>query len=289
MPSPGPPPGTRSATGPIARRMARNWPTKCRHYLAWSRPSGVRAQLPTVRLNGTRRDPAGTGYEAVSCGNTRPKGAVPDAQSPPPRNPGRAGYTPLTCPDLAHNWPTTGPQAPGAVPRTAPWHTSGPACRPGLTWGYAWQVLGSNQRRRMPAILQGAHSRPSEWPLTCGYSIPRRVKTAFCPRGVRNPGVCLVSVTQVLDHVPRSPAECHCVHSCCHRPSSASARQSLRHRPAAADGRRQARHIAAPQKSGPSGHFPRPCHGFRPRPARRNRPARSHLAPADSSGLLPIT
>ena len=55
------PPGTRSATGPIARRMARNWPTKCRHYLAWSRPSGVRAQLPTVRLNGTRRDPAGTG------------------------------------------------------------------------------------------------------------------------------------------------------------------------------------------------------------------------------------
>jgi len=159
-------------------------------------------------------------------------------------------------------------------------HASGPVRRPGLSWGYAWQVLGSNQRRRMPAILQEAHCHPSEWPLTCRFPIPRRVKTASCPRGVRNPGVCLVSATQVLDHVPRSPAECHCVQfSCRHRPSSASARQSLRHRPAAADGPRQTRHIAAPQKSGLSGHFPRPCHGSWPRPAQQNRPARSHHAP----------
>jgi hypothetical protein len=66
-------------------------------------------------------------------------------------------------------WPTAGPQAPGTVPGTAPGHASGPVRRPGLTWGYAWQVLGSNQRRRMPAILQGAHSCPSEWPLTCYF------------------------------------------------------------------------------------------------------------------------
>ena len=69
-------------------------------------------------------------------------------------------------------WPATGPQAPGTVPGTAPEQTSGPVRRPGLSWGYAWQVLGSNQRRRMPAILQGAHPCPSEWPLTCGFSIP---------------------------------------------------------------------------------------------------------------------
>ncbi len=146
----------------------------------------------------------------------------------------------------------------------------------------------------MPAILQGAHCHPSEWPLTCRFSIPRRVKTAFCPCGVRSSGMCLVSATQVLDHVPRSPAECHCVQfPCCHPPFPASARQSLRHRPAAADGPRQARHIAAPQKSGLSGHFPRPCHGFWPRPARQNldlatRPGRS-LASSTGTRVGPVT
>jgi hypothetical protein len=70
---------------------------------------------------------------------------------------------------------------------------------PDLTWGFVWQVLGSNQRR---LSRQGAHCLPSLWPLTCGYSIPCRVKIAFCPCGVRGPGVCLVSATHLLDHVP---------------------------------------------------------------------------------------
>ena len=35
----------------------------------------------------------------------------------------------------------------------------------------------------------------------------RRVNTAFCPCGVRSPALCLASATQVLDHVPSSPAE----------------------------------------------------------------------------------
>jgi hypothetical protein len=48
----------------------------------------------------------------------------------------------------------------------------------------------------------GSPSLPIGCPLTCGYSIPRRVKAAFCPRGVRSFGVCLVSATQVVDHVP---------------------------------------------------------------------------------------
>jgi hypothetical protein len=53
------------------------------------------------------------------------------------------------------------------------------------------------------------HSCPLECPLTCGYSILRRVNTAFCPRGVRSFRVCLVSATHVLDQVPSSPAESH--------------------------------------------------------------------------------
>ena len=44
-------------------------------------------------------------------------------------------------------------------------------------------------------------------PATCS----RRVNTAFRPCGVRSPGVCLVSATQILDHVPSSPAESSCV------------------------------------------------------------------------------
>jgi hypothetical protein len=69
----------------------------------------------------------------------------------------------------------------------------------------------------MPAVLQGAHCHPSEWPLTCGFSNPSRLKTASCPCGVRSSRVCLVSATQVLDHVPRSPAESRCVpFSRCH-------------------------------------------------------------------------
>jgi hypothetical protein len=43
-----------------------------------------------------------------------------------------------------------------------------------------------------PTVLQGAHPYPSEWPLTCGFCVPRRVKTAFCPCGVRSPEVLSV-------------------------------------------------------------------------------------------------
>ena len=43
--------------------------------------------------------------------------------------------------------------------------------------------------------------------VTCYFSNSRRVNTAFCPCGVRSPGVCPASATQVLDHVPSSPAE----------------------------------------------------------------------------------
>lgn len=50
--------------------------------------------------------------------------------------------------------------------------------------------------------LQTAHPGPSEWPLTCSFSIPRRVKTAFCPCGVRSFAVRLVSAAPLLDHVP---------------------------------------------------------------------------------------
>ena len=93
----------------------------------------------------------------------------------------------------------------------------------------------------MPAILQGAHSCPSEWPLTCIYSIPASVKTAFCPCGVRNPGVRLVSATHVLDHVPLSPAESRCGQFSCRHPAvPPSAGQTPRRQPAAADDRTEA-------------------------------------------------
>jgi hypothetical protein len=41
------------------------------------------------------------------------------------------------------------------------------------------------ERRPAPSSHQTVYSYPSEWPPTCGFSIPRRVKSAFCPRGVR--------------------------------------------------------------------------------------------------------
>ncbi len=196
-----------------ARHVAHSWPTKSCNHPAGSRPPGVRTQLPTVRRSRTQRDPARTSRRTVTCGNTPPKGAVSDAQSPPPPSAGRAGRRPLTCPDLARNWPADTVNGPRNRSRA---HIR-PGPQTGLTCSYAWQVLGSNQRRRMPAILQGAHCHPSEWPLTCYFSNPRRVKTAFRPRGVRNSRVCLVSAMQVLDHVPRGPAESCCVpFSRCH-------------------------------------------------------------------------
>jgi NAD(P)-dependent dehydrogenase (short-subunit alcohol dehydrogenase family) len=52
------------------------------------------------------------------------------------------------------------------------------------------------------AVQQGAHYHPSLSPLTCGFRISGRVRPAFCPCGVRSSRVCLISATQVLDHVP---------------------------------------------------------------------------------------
>jgi hypothetical protein len=60
------------------------------------------------------------------------------------------------------------------------------------------------------------------------------VNTAFCPCGVRSPGVCLASATQVLDHVPSSPVESHCI-SPPQLPSWTRPGTPLSYRPAAAD------------------------------------------------------
>jgi DNA-binding IclR family transcriptional regulator len=49
------------------------------------------------------------------------------------------------------------------------------------------------ERRPVPSSHQNAHPHPSEWPLTCYFSIPRRVKTAFCPPRVREFRVAQVS------------------------------------------------------------------------------------------------
>jgi hypothetical protein len=171
----------------------------------------------TATRHETQPDPAGPGRYPQQGRDLRehsPEGSGPRCASAPSAEPGprraQAADLPGSGPQLAHRHREPSPEP---LPDTP----SGPVRRPGLTGDYAWQVLGSNQRRRMPAILQGAHSRPSEWPLTCGFSNPRRGKTAFCPRGVRNPGVCLVSATHVLDHVPRGPAESCCVQfSRCH-------------------------------------------------------------------------
>jgi len=48
-------------------------------------------------------------------------------------------------------------------------------------WGYAWQVLGSNQRRRMPAILQISADMPLAWAnvLAARFS---RIFSTKCPR-----------------------------------------------------------------------------------------------------------
>jgi hypothetical protein len=60
------------------------------------------------------------------------------------------------------------------------------------------------------------------------------VNAAFCLCGVRSPGVCLVSATQVLDHVPSSPAESSCISPSHCRPGPGPG-PPLSRRPAAAD------------------------------------------------------
>ena len=94
---------------------------------------------------------------------------------------------------------------------------------------------GFEPSKAKPTVLQGAHPCPSECPLTCGYSIPRRVNTAFCPCGVRSFGVCLVSATRfwIMSHdVQLSPATSNA--PIVTLPSLAPARMSLKHRPATA-------------------------------------------------------
>jgi len=71
---------------------------------------------------------------------------------------------------------------------------------------------GSRCARARRAGTPGTATRcPRCARLTCDFPIPRRVKTAPCPYGVRSSAVCLVSATPVLDHVPSSPAERCCV------------------------------------------------------------------------------
>jgi hypothetical protein len=75
----------------------------------------------------------------------------------------------------------------------------------GFKW---WQVLGSNQRR-LNRRFTARRSQPIGIATDLPFLYFRHVNTAFCARGVRSPGVCLVSATQVLDHVPSSPAASH--------------------------------------------------------------------------------
>jgi hypothetical protein len=64
--------------------------------------------------------------------------AAPDGQSRPP-----VLHKPLTRPDLAHSNRERSTEPLPDTHQTRPPGT--PA--PGLTWGFVWQVLGSNQRR----------------------------------------------------------------------------------------------------------------------------------------------
>jgi hypothetical protein len=77
-----------------------------------------------------------------------------------------------------------------------------------------------------------AHSCSPGCPLTCGYSIPRQVKTARCPCGVRSFRVCLVSATHLLDQVPGRPTESYCIQLSplppCHPPLPGRARTEVR-------------------------------------------------------------
>jgi hypothetical protein len=69
-----------------------------------------------------------------------------------------------------------------------------------------------------------SRSQPTGIATDLLFSIQRRVNTAFCPCGVGSPGVCLVSATQVLDHVPLSPAEPCCISLSHCRPGPGRAR-----------------------------------------------------------------
>jgi hypothetical protein len=95
------------------------------------------------------------------------------------------------------------------------------------------------------------------------YSAPREYRV--CPCGVRSLGVCLVSATQVLDHVPSSPAESSCI-SPPQLPSWTRPGTPLTHRPAAADARTppagHAPDTVPPWKSDLHGHLSHPRQRF---------------------------
>jgi hypothetical protein len=77
----------------------------------------------------------------------RPVRSVPWIAAPDGRSRALRSPKPLTRPDPAHNWPTA--TGNGLLNRSRtrrrPGSPGTPA--PGLTWGFGWQVLGSNQRR----------------------------------------------------------------------------------------------------------------------------------------------
>ena len=88
-----------------------------------------------------------------------------------------------------------------------------------------WQVLGSNQRRLSRRFYRPPIPTHRNIHQPCCFSISRRMNAAFCPCGVRSPGVSLVSATRNLDHVPSSPAESCCIPSSPRRPEPGRARR----------------------------------------------------------------
>jgi hypothetical protein len=101
----------------------------------------------------TQRDTAGpaastqTRLDVLDLRKCRLESLAHGSRPPWDRSRAAAYYTPLTGQDLAHHWPTATGNGLSNRSRTR--------CRPGLrehrhrglTWGFGWQVLGSNQRR----------------------------------------------------------------------------------------------------------------------------------------------
>jgi len=56
-------------------------------------------------------------------------------------------------------------------------------------------------------VLQAVHPTVPEWPLTCGFSIPYRVKTVTCPPRVRARHAAHISAARSHAPVHESPRE----------------------------------------------------------------------------------
>jgi hypothetical protein len=115
----------------------------------------------------TQRDTAGpdttgtTNETSLTCGNaargdwlhgSRPRTADPGAPVPQAADQGRSG------PQLAHR---NRERSAEPLPDTHQTRQPGISAL-GLTWGFGWQVLGSNQRRLSRRFYMTAHSYPSE-------------------------------------------------------------------------------------------------------------------------------